>query len=153
MQGEAIRDQTSYVIPSFEASLKTENQPVPDGPSINVIDRAFYLLTALDYFAKASGDFGYSTITRQNENGNKSKIRHLEKNAKEYLSKGRVAFLSANNLNPNIKNSISKELLIARTVVESDEFKDTYTGPGTEEKRRILRKQLFRQIELLNALE
>lgn len=153
MQGETLRNQTNVSNVSLESSRTFDNQPLPDGPCVNTVDRAFYLLSALDNFTKASSENGYETITKVNEKGNKFKIRNLQKKSEKHLHDGRAAFLYANNLDPYAKNSIKKEQLIAKTVVMSDEFKDTYTGPGTDDKRRILRKQLFKQIELLNSLE
>jgi len=153
MQGEMLGTQTNINNVSLESSHTFENQPLPDGPCVNTIDRAFYLLSALDNFAKAASENGYGTITKINEKGNKFKIKNLQKNTEKHLHDGRIAFLYANNLDPYAKNSIKKEQLIAKTVIMSDEFKDTYIGPGTENARRILRKQLFKQIELLNSLE
>lgn len=137
----------------YELAPSINNSPVPNGPCVNVIDRAFYLLQALDNFAQSSEKSGYYTITKQNEKGNSSKINNLFKRSGDYLHEGRVAFLRANSLDPYADNSIKKQQLIAKIVIMSDDFKDTYTGPGTKDRRDQLRRQLFKQIELLNTLE
>lgn len=159
MQSEMLQGQTDFMNNDnpnrviFELLPETYDQPVPDGPCINRLDRAFHLLTALDGFTNSSKIVGYHTITKQNEKGNDRKICNLQKSAKDYEHEGRLAFLYANNLDPYADNSIKKKLLIAKTVIMAYEFKEEYTGPGTEDKRRELRNNLYKQVEVLYALE
>lgn len=117
------------------------------------VNRAYYLLEALDYFAKASSDGGYYETTLQNDRGNKFKIRKLHQSREENLHKGRISFLQAYNLDPYLDNNIETELLIARTVVMAEKFRETYTGPGSVDRRAYLRKQLFCQVEKLNNFD
>lgn len=157
MLGETLRqpdycrnnDQQLDILPTCEY----ENNPVPDGPNINVVTRAFYLLESIDEFSKAAKNNGHHSITDQNEPGDRRKIKNISKSAKEHEHRGMIAFLNANNLDPYAKNSIQTEMLIARTVVLAEYFKQDYIGPVNKSKRDLLKKRLNKQIEVLSPLE
>ena len=150
MQGELARSATKYENNRRSTEVARD---VSNISSVDTIDRAFYLLKALDSFAEYSEKISYYEITRQNDGGNLRKIGNLQKSAKDCLHKGRIAFLSANNLDPYANNNIKRQQLIVKTVIMADEFKEAYTGPGTDDRRQTLRRQLFSEIELLNSLE
>ena len=157
MQGETLNQPSYSRIDNrtldFRPSYEHANNPIPDGPSVDVVTRAFYLLESIEEFSKAAKNSGHYEITDQNEHGNRRKIRNISKSAKDHEHRGLIAFLNANNLDPYAKNNLKTEMLIAKMVVMAQDFKQDYIGPINKGARDLLKKRLIEQIEVLSPLE